>query len=212
MRDSYRKMLEKLHIDLIGLGALCEEAIGNAVRGLIEENTASREKVAELEQEINLKERMIETFCVKLLLREQPVAGDLRQITAAQGIIANMERIGDQAADIAKLSVFMVGSAVKSDIHIGDMARAAIKMLSDSVDSFVGSDLDKARRVIEYDDVIDRLFDRVKEELINLILTDSNHGGACLDLLMIAKYFERIGDHAQNIAEWVVYFITGAKC
>jgi phosphate transport system protein len=211
MRDGYRKQLEALHVSLIRMGAFCEEAIAKAVKGLLDEDMSLAREVARTEREIDLMEREIEAFCLRLLLREQPVAGDLRQITAAQRMITDMERIGDQAADIAELSTFMVGSPVKSDIRIGDMARAAVKMLSDSVDSFVGDDLEKARGVIAYDDVVDDLFDEIKKELISLIAKDGENGGACLDLLMIAKYLERIGDHATNIAEWVEYSITGNR-
>jgi phosphate transport system protein len=212
MRDSYGKQLEALHVSLIRMGAFCEEAIAKAVKGLLEEDLSLAKEVAQTEKEINLMDREIEAFCLRLLLREQPVAGDLRQITAAQRITADMERIGDQAADIAELSAFMAGSPVKSDIHIGDMARAAVKMLTDSLDSFVGNDLEKARGVIAYDDVVDDLFAKVKNELIALIAKDGGgSGGACLDLLMIAKYLERIGDHATNIAEWVEYSITGNR-
>jgi phosphate transport system protein len=216
MRDTYRKQLETLHTELIRMGALCEDAIASAVRGMFEADAVSREKAIQLEREIDWKEREIEAFCVRLLLREQPVAGDMRQITAAQKIISDMERIGDQAADIAELSSFiaanpMTAGLIRSDIHIGDMARAAAGMLSDSIDSFVGGDLVKARGVIEYDDVVDGLFDKVKSELIDLISRNGGYGGQCLDLLMIAKYLERIGDHAENIAEWVVYSITGER-
>jgi phosphate transport system protein len=211
MRDSYRKQLETLHVSLIRMGAFCEEAIASAVKGLLDEDPSFGEEVARLEKEINLAEREIEAFCLRLLLREQPVAGDLRQITAAQRIITDMERIGDQAADIAELSEFMVGSSVKSDVHIGDMARATVRMLSDSVDSFVGNDIEKARRVIAYDDVVDDLFVKVRDELIELIAKDGGKGRDCLDLLMIAKYLERIGDHATNIAEWVEFSLTGAR-
>jgi phosphate transport system protein len=211
MRDSYKKQLEALHVSLIRMGAFCEEAIANAVKGLLDEDKELAASVAQTEKDIDLMEREIEAFCLRLFLREQPVAGDLRQITAAQRIITDMERIGDQALDIADLSAFMVGSPVKSDIRIGDMASATVKMLSDSVDSFVGSDLAKARSVIEYDDVVDNLFYKVKDELIVLIARDGKSGGACLDLLMIAKYLERIGDHAANIAEWVEYSVTGSR-
>ena len=220
MRESYHRQLQALHSELIRMGALCEEAISCAVQGLLSEDPKLREKAFQLETDIDTQERDIETLCERLLLREQPVAGDLRQITTAQKIVTDMERIGDQAADIADLSAFMLGSAVKSDVHIGDMARATAKMLTDSVDSFVSSDLVKARMVVAYDDVVDKLFDTVKNELIDRISSgigradgmDANaEAVACLDLLMIAKYLERIGDHAENIAEWVVYSITGER-
>jgi phosphate transport system protein len=215
MRETYHKQLEALHSAIIRMGALCEEAIAAAVKGLLEEDPALREKAVELEGEIDLKEREIEALCVRLLLREQPVAGDLRRITAAQKVIADMERVGDQALNIAELSPFIDGSGIKSGVHIGSMARGVVKMLSDSVDAFVESDLEKARAVIAYDRVVDDLFARIKKELVGVIVESGpsaeNSAEAWLDILMIAKYLERIGDHAQNIAEGVKYSITGSR-
>jgi phosphate transport system protein len=220
MRESFRKQLKALHLELKHMGALCEDAISCAVKGLLNEDAELRSRTFDLEAEIDMQERDIEDICERLIIREQPVAGDLRQITTAQKIVTDMERIGDQAADIAELSEFMHGSAVKSDVHIGEMARATTKMLTDSVDSFVSRDLEKARMVIAYDDVVDKLFEKVKNELIARISAsiacdaemDANaEAVACLDLLMIAKYLERIGDHAENVAEWVVYSITGSR-
>ncbi|MDR0382805.1 MAG: phosphate signaling complex protein PhoU [Spirochaetaceae bacterium] len=221
MRDSYRKQLETLHNELILMGALCEDAIAGAVTGLLEEDGELRQKAIQCEKEIDLKEREIESVCVRLLLREQPVASDLRRITAAQRMVNDMERIGDQAADIAELAESMyekrmayghfVEETVKNGLHIGAMTEAVTEMLSASVDSFVREDIWQAREVIKMDDVVDSLFRKVKQELIEVIAKDSKTGGACLDLLMIAKYLERIGDHALNIAEWVVYSITGER-
>jgi len=211
MRDSFRNQLITLHTELIRMGALCEDAIASAIKGLIDEDEKLREKAIRLESEINHKEREIEDFCLRLIIREQPVAGDLRQINAAQKMKTDMERIGDQATDIAEISAFMVGSPVKSDVHIADMARAAIEMLQRSIDSFVTGDVKKAQEVITYDDVIDDLFVKIKSELVCQIAQDNTHGSACLDLLMIAKYLERIGDHAVNIAEQVVYTVTGER-
>jgi phosphate transport system protein len=193
------------------MGAMCEDIIANAAKALLDGDDIYLEKTIALEHEINLLERDIEQMCVRLLLHEQPVAGDLRRITAAQKMITDMERIGDQGLDIAEISVFMKGSPVKSDIHIGDMARATIKMVTDSIDSFVSNNLELAKEVIAYDDVVDDLFMKLKQELLTQILQDSSLAGDCLDLLMIAKYFERIGDHAENIAEWVLYSMTGSK-
>jgi len=193
------------------MGALCEDAIACAIKGLVEEDDSLREKAIRFEVEINQKEREIEDFCLRLLIREQPVAGDLRQISAAQKMITDMERIGDQATDIAEISAFMAGSPIKSDVHIADMARATVNMLRDSIDSFVTGDIVKAREVVAYDDVVDDLFVKIKGELVYQITQDNARGGACLDLLMIAKYLERIGDHAVNIAEQVVYTITGER-
>jgi phosphate transport system protein len=214
MREQYHKQLEILHTELIRMGALCEDAIASAVKGLLNGEAALREKAIDLEKEIDMKERGIEAICVKLLLREQPVAGDLRQITAAQRMITDMERIGDQAEDIAELAGFIaehgdldpVGS-----IHIGDMAWEASRMLTASVDSFVEADLAKAKNVILSDDIVDSLFIKIKGELIDYIAQNPGNGETSLDFLMIAKYLERIGDHAVNIAEWVVYSITGSR-
>ncbi|MDR0642177.1 MAG: phosphate signaling complex protein PhoU [Treponema sp.] len=211
MRESYHRQLENLHTELIRMGALCEDAIANAVKTLVDRESGLREKVWELEREIDMKERQIESFSVHLLLREQPVAGDLRQITAAQRMITDMERIGDQAADIAELTRFIEDPRLIQGIPIDEMGKAASKMLTDSVDAFVAADLEKAYSVMAYDDVVDEFFKKVKTELISLISKNSGAGETYMDLLMIAKYLERIGDHAQNIAEWVEYYITGKR-
>jgi phosphate transport system protein len=211
MRESYHKHLENLHTELIRMGALCEDAIAQAIRSLSSHDDGLREKVWEIEREIDMKEREIESFSLRLLLREQPVAGDLRQIIAAQGMITDMERVGDQAADIAELARFIGDTALLTLIPIHDMAEAAAKMLTDSVDAFVAADMDKALAVMAYDDVVDEYFARVKKELISLIAKDSGNGETCLNLFMIAKYLERIGDHATNIAEWVEYSVTGTR-
>ena len=211
MRESFINQLETLHAELILMGALCEDAIAGAVKGLTDEDETLQKKVSRLESEINHKEREIEDFCLRLLIREQPVAGDLRRINAAQKLIANMERIGDQALDIADISVFMTGSHIKSDVHISDMARATVTMLQKSVDCFVTGDIDGANEIIAYDDVVDALFVKIKGELVDELTKDPANGGACLDLLMIAKYLERIGDHAVNIAEQVIYALTGER-
>jgi phosphate transport system protein len=221
MREYYHKRLEGLHNELIRMGALCEEAIAGAVTGLLEEDGGLRQKVIKMESEIDIKEREIEAICVDLLLREQPVAGDLRQITAAQRIVNDMERIGDQAADIAQLAETMycggiysageIAQTVKSGVYIGDMAGAIREMLGASVDSFVHNDLQKARRVVKMDDAVDAFFARIKHRLINIIGKERASAGVCLDILMIAKYLERSGDHAVSIAEWVAYSITGER-
>ena len=168
------------------------------------------DKVFATDAEIDQKERDIEAVCMKLLLQQQPVARDLRVISSALKMISDMERIGDQASDIAEISKFIKNSNAKSRVHINDMAAAATKMVTDSVESFVKKDLSLARKVMEYDDKVDNLFGLVKDELVRLIAEDRENGEFCIDLLMIAKYLERIGDHAVNIAEWVEYSITGA--
>jgi phosphate transport system protein len=167
-------------------------------------------KASAFDREVDRKERDIEMLCLKLLLQQQPVARDLRQISSALKMITDMERIGDQAADISGIVIYLVGRPyVKPLVHLPQMADAAIRMVSGSVDAFVREDVELAREIIAMDDVIDDLFDIVKNELIALIHKDARCGEQAIDLLMITKYFERIGDHAQNIAEWVEYSITG---
>lgn len=208
MRDKFNDQLEQLNVELIKMGALCEEAISAAAKALLEGDAALRETAAAAEREIDQKERDIESLCMKLLLQQQPVARDLRTISSALKMISDMERIGDQAADIAEITRDIADNSIKDLVPIGDMARATIKMVTDSVDSFVRKDLGLAEAVISSDDVVDDLFLQVREELIRRIgMGDS--GEVCIDLLMIAKYLERIGDHAVNIAEWVEYSLTG---
>lgn len=208
MRDRFNEQLEQLNVELIKMGALCEEAISAAAKALLEGDAALRETACVAEREIDQKERDIESLCMKLLLQQQPVARDLRTISSALKMISDMERIGDQAADIAEITRDIADNSIKDLVPIGDMARATIKMVTDSVDSFVRKDLGLAEAVISSDDVVDDLFLQVREELIRRIgMGDS--GEVCIDLLMIAKYLERIGDHAVNIAEWVEYSLTG---
>lgn len=209
MRNRFDSQLEKLNLELITMGALCEDAISASVKALLDGDETLTEKVFAADAEIDQKERDIEAICMKLLLQQQPVAGDLRVISSALKMISDMERIGDQASDIAEIAKFVKNSDVKSKVHIKDMATAAIKMVTDSVESFVKKDIELASAVMRYDDKVDNLFDCVKDELVRLIAADSENGEYCIDLLMIAKYLERIGDHAVNIAEWVEYSITG---
>ena len=209
MRNRFDSQLEKLNLELITMGALCEDAISASVKALLDGDETLLEKVFAADAESDQKERDSEAICMKLLLQQQPVAGDLRVISSALKMISDMERIGDQASDIAEIAKFVKNSDVKSKIHIKDMAAAAIKMVTDSVESFVKKDIELASAVMKYDDKVDNLFDCVKDELVRLIAADSENGEYCIDLLMIAKYLERIGDHAVNIAEWVEYSITG---
>ena len=210
MRNKFDSQLEKLNLELITMGALCEDAISASVKAMTYGDDSLCEKVFATDAEIDQKERDIEAICMKLLLQQQPVARHLRVISSALKMISDMERIGDQASDIAEIAKFIKNSNVQSRVHISDMAAAAIKMVTDSVDSFVKKDLSLARAVMEYDDKVDNLFDCVKDELVHIISEDRANGEFCIDLLMIAKYLERIGDHAVNIAEWVEYSITGA--
>ena len=208
MRNYFDEQLELLNVELIRMGSLCEDAIMGASRILMGEEGFAKQ-VNDAEHEIDQKERDIENLCFKLLLKQQPVARDLRQVSAALRMISDMERIGDQASDIVENARYIQGNTYESNLHIRDMAEATLKMVTDSIDSFVKRDLELARKTMKEDDVVDELFNKVKTELIGLIGEDSSKGEMCLDLLMIAKYFERIGDHATNIAEWVEYSITG---
>lgn len=208
MRNRFNEQLEQLNVELIKMGALCEEAISAATKGYLEGDHKLGARAAYLEQEIDHKERDIEGQCMKLLLRQQPVASDLRTVSAAMRMISDMERIGDQAADIAEIARDIKEDPLRQQPLMEDMARTAIGMVTDSVDSFVRSDLQLAHTVIAKDDELDQLFLNVRKELTGLI-SQGKDGGMCLDLLMIAKYFERIGDHACNIAQWVEYAITG---
>ena len=209
MRNKFDEQLDKLNGELIAMGALCERAIATAIGALQDGNITLARDVFEIDSQIDRKESDIETLCMKLLLHQQPVAKDLRLISAALKMISDMERIGDQAADIAAITLFIGNSDIKNKIHLRDMANAAVKMVTDSVDSFVRRDLSLAESVIAADDVVDGFFDAIKKELIEIISTDNTKGEVCVDLLMIAKYLERIADHATNIAEWVEFSITG---
>lgn len=209
MRNKFDRQLAQLNAELITMGALCEEAITNAVKYLTNSDEGSRDACLAADSQIDEKERDIETLCIRLILQQQPVAGDLRVVSAALKMISDMERIGDQASDIVEITPYVAASGIESNTHIRDMADATIKMVSESVESFVKMDMDIACLVMEHDNVVDELFDKVKDELIKSIQEGYSNAEALIDLLMIAKYFERIGDHAENIAEWVVYSITG---
>ncbi len=213
MRSKFDEQLALLNSELIQMGALCEQAISLAAKALGEGDRALAEKVAPLEAEIDQMERDIETLCLKLLLQQQPVARDLRQISAAMKLITDMERIGDQAEDIAEIVLTMLSEGyVPEDAgHIREMAAETIRMVTESVDSYVRQDADRARQVIAHDDVIDHWFTQVKKVLIETVVERPAQGERILDLLMIDKYLERIGDHAVNIAEWVIFSVEGLK-
>lgn len=208
MRSYFDKQLSTLNLELVKMGALCEEAISAAAKCLNDGDKTLIDKIKETERLIDEKEREIESLSMKLLLHQQPVAGDLRMISAALRMISDMERIGDQAADIAEILKFVGSDSKGIAAHIVDMASATKKMVTESVDSFVKRDLDMTHKVMKRDDTVDELFLKVKDELTKAICDNPEEGEVYLDILMIAKYFERIGDHAVNIAEWVEYSIT----
>ncbi len=213
MRSKFDEQLALMKNELIQMGALCEEAISLTAKALSDGDRALAEKVELLEAEIDQMERDIEGLCLKLLLQQQPVARDLRQISAAMKIVTDMERIGDQAADIAEIILAMLSEGyVPEDVgHIRDMAAETIKMVTESVDSYVRQDTAQAGQVIAHDDIIDGYFSQVRSVLIRKIAANPADGEHALDLLMIDKYLERIGDHAVNIGSWVIFSVTGSK-
>lgn len=209
MRNKFDEQLDLLKTQMIQMGALCEEAIASATKALINGDIELAKKVITTDEDIDHKEKEIESICLKLLLQYQPVARDLRQISSALKMITDMERIGDQAADISEIIRLANIKSANNISHIANMAKATIKMVTDSIDAYVQQNLKLAKAVIDYDDVVDNLFNDVKADMIRLINEDTENGEFAIDLIMISKYFERIGDHATNIAEWVVFSITG---
>ena len=212
MRNIFGELLKELNDMLIQMGASIERSIAWSTQALQKLDIDLAKKAIDYDDDIDRQEKDIEALCLKILLRQQPIARDLRLISAALKMITDMERIGDQAADIAEITVMMAeaGTPHITELdHIPKMADATVKMVTDSIDAFVKKDLDLAKAVIQYDDVVDELFTKVRHDLIELIRAKSENGEQAMDLLMIAKYFERIGDHAVNIAEWVLFSITG---
>ena len=210
MRNRFDRELTTLNTELIEMGALIENAIDRAVGALFKQDEALAERAIEFDSEVDRKERDIEARCLNLLLQQQPVASDLRTVSSALKMITDMERIGDQAADIAEITHRLkLTDAPLYDTHIKDMSKSTIRMVKEAVDAFVARDLNLAQKVIAEDDEIDGMFVHVRDELINMLKREEGSPEAVIDVLMIAKYFERIGDHATNIAEWVVFSITG---
>lgn len=209
MRRRFDEQLAILNRELIEMGALCEEAIALAAKALTDKDKSMAAKVAAMDAEIDQKERNIESMCLKLLLQQQPVAKDLRQISAALKMITDMERIGDQAEDISEIVITLDGRYAENSALLKGMAESTIQMVTESVDAYVKRDTALAQQVIKMDDIVDDYFDQVKAELISKIAGEPADGEYALDLLMIAKYLERIGDHAVNIAEWVIFSVTG---
>lgn len=210
MRNRFDRQLEELNDELIEMGTMIEKAIETAAKALISQDSELAKTVIEGDEQVDRQERIIENLCLKLLLQQQPVAKDLRLISSALKMITDMERIGDQAADISELTIMLSEAKyIKKLEHIQQMAKETMVMLIESIDAFVNKDMLKAQSVIDADDKVDELFAKVKKELIKMIHEDINCGEQASDLLMIAKYFERIGDHTTNIAEWVIFSITG---
>ena len=211
MRNLYQEQLWNLNQELIQMGAACEEIIDLAAQSLTDYSEQLEEKTAQVGAVIDESERTIENVCLKLLLRQQPVAKDLRQISAAMKMITDMERIGDQAEDIVDLIPKMSKKAEENGALLQEMAKAAQTMVTEAVDAYVKQDLSLAKKVMGDDDIVDNYFNQIKSGIITMIADNTGDGEYALDLLMIAKYFERIGDHCTNIAEWVEFSATGIR-
>ncbi|MBQ2733785.1 MAG: phosphate signaling complex protein PhoU [Clostridia bacterium] len=209
MRSRFDEQLKVLNKKMIEMGAECEELIARVAKALLNGDIDGAKKAKDEGREIDQMEREIEAICLKLLLQQQPVAKDLRIISAALKMITDMERIGDQAEDIAEIIPFLGGRTGAEFADFKPMAEATCKMVTDSIDAYVRQDVALAKAVAEYDDVVDDAFSRMKDMLIKTISENEADGEYAVDLLMIAKYFERIGDHAVNIAEWVEFSVTG---
>lgn len=209
MREQFEEQLSLLHQQLTRMGALCETIIDLACRALSQWDANLALEVSRVGASIDEMERTIETICMKLLLRQQPVAKDLRAVSAALKMITDMERIGDQAEDIVEIIPHMAQYGHPEDPRIREMAKQTIAMVTDSVDAYIKQDVYLAKNVQMHDDVVDNYFLQIKEALIERIAQNPAEGEYALDLLMIAKYFERIGDHATNVAEWVEFSVTG---
>ena len=211
MRNSFDEQLAKLHDMLIEMGAMIEKAINLAIQAFLKQDAEPANRAISFDDDIDQMEKRIESLCLKLLLQQQPVASDLRMISAALKMITDMERIGDHAADISAIILLLIGNASFQGLdQLPQLAKATTKMVTESIDAYVKMDIKLAQAVIDYDDVVDELFQSAKDDLIEMIRRHSIDGELAIDLVMIAKYFEKIGDHATNIAEWVMFSITGS--
>ncbi|MCI5944919.1 MAG: phosphate signaling complex protein PhoU [Eubacterium sp.] len=210
MRIHFDEQLDLLNKEIINMGSLVEQAIGRAVEALIKQDVKLAKEAISFDDEVDHQEKKIEDLCLRLLLQQQPVARDLRTISAALKMITDMERIGDHATDISDLAIALSAHPhIEQMTHIEPMAKETMVMLIQGLEAYVEKDYDKAKKVIEKDDIIDNLFVEVKQELIEVIRENSDCAEQAADLLMVAKYFERIGDHATNIAEWAIFSLTG---
>lgn len=210
MRNRFDRQLVTLNDEMIEMGSMIEKAIQQAITALITQDVDKAKEIIDYDEDIDHQEKTIENLCLKLLLQQQPVARDLRVISSALKMITDMERIGDHASDISEMAILMADKPyIKKLEHIQEMAKEASLMLVGSIEAFVNKDLQQAHDIIVRDDVVDDLFEKIKTELIKMIHKDPDVGDQAMDLLMVAKYLERIGDHACNIADWVIFSITG---
>lgn len=209
MRKRFEQQLEELNQEMLQMGTMVEDSIQKAIEALLRQDVELAQKVMESDVEVDKKQKEIESICFTLLMQQQPVASDLRIISAALKMVTDMERIGDHAADISEMTLHLAHEPyIKNLDSISKMASETMWMLIQSIEAYVEKNMDKANAVIAHDDIVDDLFIQTKQELIDLIHKDKNNGGQASDLLMVAKYFERIGDHATNLAEWVIFSIN----
>ena len=210
MRSRFDEQLRELNKEMIDMGRMIVQSIAMAIEALTDKDDILAKRIMERDDQVDHAQKKIENICFNLLIQQQPVARDLRTVTAAMKMVTDMERIGDHAADISEMTILMgKESPIDKFQHINKMASETVIMLNHSIEAYVERNKEKAKEVIEHDNVVDQLFDEVKKDIINLIQKDSGDGEEALDLLMVAKYFERIGDHAVNIAEWVIFSVTG---
>ena len=206
MRSKFDEQLAELNQEMIQMGVMIEKSIAKAVEALVNGNKELARTIMEEDELVDRAQKRIEGICFNLLIQQQPVARELRTITAAMKMVTDMERIGDHAADISEISIFMGKERTpESFAHINKMATETVMMLNQSIEAYVERNEEKAQAVIEHDDIVDQLFEASKKDIIQLILKKPKDGEEATDLLMVAKYFERIGDHATNIAEWVIF-------
>ena len=208
MRRRFDEQLEQLNQEMLQMGTMVENSIQKAIEALLRQDTTLAQSVMEFDSQVDQKQKEIERICFTLLMQQQPVASDLRVISAALKMVTDMERIGDHAADISEMTLHLAHEPyIKNLEHISKMASETMWMLIQSIEAYVEKNVKKATDVIAHDDIVDELFAQTKQELIELIHKDKNNGEQATDLLMVAKYFERIGDHATNLAEWVIFSI-----
>lgn len=212
MREKFERQLKELDSELVQMGSMVEQAIEMAISAIVQQDSDKARRTMVFADEIGRKEREVENMCFRILLSQQPVAGDLRRVSSAMKMVTDMKRIGDFAGDMSEISLNLAGQEyIKKLEHLSMMAKETTVMVINSIDAFVNGDITLAAEVIKSDDIVDGLFTTVKSELIELISKNPENGSQATDLLMIAKYFERIGDHAENIANWVIFSVTGKK-
>jgi len=212
VRTKFAEQLERLHDELIAMGKVVEVAIHDTTKALIGKDIALANKIIANDDEIDAMEKEIERLCLEIILRQQPVAGDLRWVSSVLKIITDLERIGDHASDISEMTTFLAKQKYLCDLTlISRMSEETIKMLNKSINAFIKKDIQLANEVIAADDIVDDLFLKMKNELIEAMKKDSSNATQAMDFMMITKYFERVGDHATNIAEWIVFSVTGVR-